>query len=83
MKIALILLVLLCADSCAYTSVPHSNLTQCSFYPEGEEVFADCADGSHFQGPIRGGAAYGFDRRGHDLPAYISFQDGHYSILMR
>ena len=43
---------------------------------EGGQAFIDCSDGSHFQSPASGGIAYGFDRRGHDLEAYVSVTDG-------
>jgi hypothetical protein len=53
---------------------------QCAFHPEVEQVFVDCSDGSHFQAPINGGAAIGFDGRGHDFDAYVSLTNGRYSI---
>jgi hypothetical protein len=52
----------------------------CSAQVEGEQVFIDCADGSHFEAPARGGRANGFDRRGNDLDAYVTLSDGRYSV---
>ena len=54
----------------------NSAAQECSARVEGGQAFIDCSDGSHFQSPASGGIAYGFDRRGHDLEAYVSVTDG-------
>lgn len=62
--------------------LPSEALAQvaCSARPGGEEVFIDCADGSHFEAPAGGGMAYGFDRRGNDLDAGVTLSNGRYSV---
>lgn len=57
-------------------------VVQCSFDPEGEDVFVKCSDGSYFTGPSNGGPAIGGDLHGHDLYALISFVNGRYSIVV-
>ena len=72
---------LLLLSACVPAPAREAQPTQCTFRPEGEEVFVDCSDNSHFQAPVQGGIAYGFDRRGNDLDAYVTLRDGHYSIV--
>lgn len=69
-------------SSCVTIDSARSGPAECTFQPEGEEVFVDCSDGSHFQAPSRGGVASGFDRRGRDLDATVTLTDGRYSIFV-
>jgi hypothetical protein len=68
--------------SCVAPPVRSREAVQCTFDPEGEDVFVRCSDGSYFTGPANGGPAIGGDIRGHDLYALISFVGGRYSIVV-
>jgi hypothetical protein len=69
--------------ACA-SSTPKQQITragqECSADVGEDRAFIDCPDGSRFQSPVKGGIAYGYDRVGEELQAYVSVIDGKYFV---